>query len=84
MPRATRDGDQHADLKRGDGERDDEVAEHEQRARDRGGEQLALGAVLAVADHADPGEHRVERDQQPERADGDERLVRGARCAARS
>ena len=74
-PACDGDRDQHTDLEAGDRERDEEVAEHEQSARDRRGEQLALGAVLAVADHAEPGEHRVQRDQQAECADRDERLV---------
>ena len=53
-------------------ERDDQVAEHEQRPRDRRGEQLAPGAALAVDDHAEAGEHRVQRDQQADGADRDE------------
>ena len=71
--------DQDADLERRHAERDDQVPEHEQRARHRRGQQLALGAGLAVDDHAEPGEHRVQRDQQADRAGGDERLVRAAR-----
>ena len=73
------DTEQDADLQRGDGERDDEVREHEQRSRDRRGEELPLRTRLAIDEHADPGEHRVQRDQQADRAGGDVRLVRRAR-----
>jgi hypothetical protein len=38
-----------------------------------------LCAVLAVDEHADPGEHRVQRDQQTDGAGGDECLVGSAR-----
>jgi hypothetical protein len=37
-----------------------------------------LGAAFAVDDHAEPGEHRVEWDQEADRAGGDEGLVGGA------
>jgi hypothetical protein len=68
-------GGHGADLQGGEGERDREVAEREERPRDRSGEQIALGDVVAVDDHADPGEHRVDGNQEPDRADGDKRLV---------
>ena len=67
--------DQRRDLEAGDRERDDEVAEHEQRARHRRRQQLALGAALAVDDHAEAEEERVQRHQQADRADRDVRLV---------
>jgi hypothetical protein len=38
------DGDQHADLQRGDRQSDEQVTEYEQATRDRRGQQLALGA----------------------------------------
>src|SRR5439155_9691560 len=43
------------------------------------GEQLALRAGLSVNDHAQSREHRVERNEEPDRPHGDERLVRRAR-----
>ena len=67
--------DQRRQLQAGDRERDREVAEHEQAPVDRRGEQLPLGAALAVDDDADAREHRVERDQQAHRRDGHERRV---------
>jgi hypothetical protein len=70
-----RERDEHTDLKSRRRYRDDEVPEDEQRPVDRCGQQLALRTALAVDDHTEPGEHRVQGDQQAERADGDERLV---------
>ena len=75
-PARKREEDQRDDLERGHREGDREVAEHEERARNRSSEQFPLGAVLAVDDHAESGEHRVQRDEQADGADGDEGLVR--------
>ena len=54
-PRSDRDAEQHADLERGDRERDGQVADHDQSPGDRRGEQVAPGAALPVDDHADAG-----------------------------
>jgi hypothetical protein len=37
-----------------------------------------LSAAFAVDDHTEPGEHGVQRDQEADRAGGDEGLVGGA------
>ena len=68
-----RDGesDERRYLQAGYREGDNEVAEHEQPARHRCGEQLPLGAALPVDDHAESEEERVQRDEQPDRADRD-------------
>ena len=40
-----------------DGQRDEQVAEHHERAVDGRGQQLPLRAGVAIDDHADAGEH---------------------------
>ena len=68
--------DQHDDLERGDQRaRPRGCANTISGRRDRRGQQVAAGAGLAVDDHADAGEHAVQRDQQADRADGDEAHV---------
>ena len=46
--------------------------EHEQRSRDRRGEQLLLRAAVAVDDHAQAGEDRGQRNEQSDGPDGHE------------
>jgi hypothetical protein len=74
-----RDDDQRHDLESRYRYGNRKVAEHEEGPRHRCREQLALGAVLAVHDHGQAREHRVQRDQQADRADRDEGLVGAAR-----
>ena len=81
-PRSADEPDQHRDLKRGQAERHGEVAEHEVGARDRRGQELALGAAVAVDDHAQPGEDAAQRDDEPDRSDAHERLVVDVRVQA--
>ena len=75
-----READQHDHLKGGEDDRDREVPDHQVGARDRGGEQLTLGAAVAVDDHAEPGEDAAQRDDE---ADGpDPRRTTRSRCAS--
>ena len=67
--------DQHDDLQRGDGQRDDKVRDHDQGTGDRRGEEIAPRAALAVEDHADAREHAVQRYEEGNGADGGEAHV---------
>ena len=66
----------------GQHERHREVADHQVGPRDRRRQQLALRAAVAVDDHAEPGEDAAQRDDEPDRADADERLVVDVRVQA--
>jgi hypothetical protein len=71
------EGDAYEDgeLQTRDRDCDDKISHHEQRARDRCRQQLALSTLLPIDDHTEPGEHRVEGNQETRRADRDEGLV---------
>src|SRR5262249_10207636 len=70
-----RGDDDHDDLQQAQAEHHHQVPRDQQRAGDGGGEQFALGAAVAVDDHAQPGERGGQRHEQADRADGDERRV---------
>jgi hypothetical protein len=78
-----RDPDQHADLERGGRQRNKQVADYEQPAWNRRCQQFGLCAADAVDYDAQPGEHRVQRNQEADRPDRDEGLVARARLQRR-
>ena len=73
---ASQGGTQQRDhLEQAHREGDGQVAEHHQRAGGGGGQQVTLSAAIAVHDHPDPAKDAAERNEQADRADGNEALV---------